>query len=286
MSTKVYTGFKFTEKTIAGISKEMPHIAGAVQSWQRQRFCKALANLVVPMIDMSIVAQRSANPPGPDLFVEESPFELAIEQIWDRRRKIAATMRRDPAVDWEAGLKCWYSPIARGVIGYAYGELANTLREYLIYKGLATDYAYWNNSDEDDSVPTRQWRQREKAWSLALGEHEGSEFLFSFEGLNIAYESPPNWDALEQFVQEHAVRVDVRARNLVFGRWLKGRKQTEGTSFRQLREFDHDLASNGGLRAQIEDEVIRLTDLLPTNDALSQLYRETQPVLVNSHEWI
>lgn len=46
-----------------------------------------------------------------------------------------------------------------------FGENAREYREQLITQGIATDYGYWDNSDEDEDVSAADWDTRKTAWS-------------------------------------------------------------------------------------------------------------------------
>lgn len=104
-------------------------------------------------------------------------FDAWVEMS-DRISEIRKTQRRDPAVD--IGCELWLFPLKDKTLVLVNSE-AKDLREWFDKLPFVEDYSYWNNTDPDENVDKRTWKQRERDWNKALpGSGVPSDRCLSF----------------------------------------------------------------------------------------------------------
>lgn len=263
MSTRVYSGFIFKSRKFHEITQQMGKLVPAIEALQRRKYDAAFASYLVKLVDSSKIAE-AAGQAG----LKEGYPDLAVERLLrDRIRRLRASPTRDPLVDWTLGLKCWWSASEQAYVGHLYGEMQQPVRELLLSRSIARDFAYWNNSDQPDSVTNREWRRREKVWDEVLDDK--GHFLFDYEGVYIDSE-PMSPAELASWLPTHEDRVKRRANDQVLLQWeatLTEEKKQQPV-FGLVREFDKLIRTDPVWMAALAEQVARLTTLLPTNEQL------------------
>ncbi len=101
--------------------------------------------------------------------IEGEEKKGALFEAWtemtDRISEIKKTQRRDPAVDIECEL--WLFPLKDQTLVIPNSE-AKDLREWFDALSFVEDYAYWDNTDPDEDVDKKTWKQRERDWNKVL----------------------------------------------------------------------------------------------------------------------
>lgn len=274
MSTKVYTGFIFKSRKFHEITQQMGKAATAIEALQRRKYCAAFANCLVSLVDKSKIAEAAGNA---DL-TEGYLVYAAERQLRDRIQRMRASPQRDPMVDWSLGLKCWWSASEQAYVGYLYGEMQQPVRELLLGRSIVRDFAYWNNSDQPDSASNREWRRREKVWDEVLDDK--GYFLFEYDGSYVSL-LPVKADDLEKWLPTHEARVKRQANDQLLHRWeatLTEEKKQESL-YGLLREFDQLIRTDPVWKSAFEQEIVRLTSLLPSNEQLLANLRTKQRLI-------
>lgn len=295
MSTKVYDGFRFTAKEFQHITQQIAQAVPAIEALQKQRFIQTSAHLLVSLMDSTAMALATdfrkewstANfelaVPETKVIGSDTPRWVIEAEIRDRRRRAQASPYRDPAIDWAAGLQCWWSPCAHAFIGYPYGELGSKVLAILKGRAIAKEFGYWNNTDEPEGMSEREWNRRRKAWDEVL-DHKGA-FQFDFPGTYTATMSA-RWEDLAGHLPVHAQRVSQQADNILCQHWLESLPQEERPTgaYSQLMGFKDAVESFtvwSARRAMLERT---LAKILPTHEQLEAGYRTEQPLLLNKAE--
>jgi hypothetical protein len=144
-------------------------------------------------------------------------------------------------------------------------------------RGLATDYAYWNNVDPDEDVPENEWVQRKAAWNEALDKKSGACFVFRYDGRMA--DLPLTWVELEPFVPSLDFRASELAESDLFSSWYEALpdKATDSTDvLNRHSEFRRLLREDPTMKEKLSAEIERRKSLLLTGDALDNARKEKQ----------
>lgn len=154
MSTKVYNGLRLTIDGLADLHEKVTEWRKTVAKLQYEHDAKTTARLAAFKIDDFAMK---------DEIVYGAAWAVSWE-IDERRREVEKTKRRDPLVDTEFTLVVMPYPAGNMVLGIAYSEQQDWLKQF---KDLpwVEEYAYWNNTDRPDEVTDEEWEAREKAWN-------------------------------------------------------------------------------------------------------------------------
>lgn len=164
MSIKVYDGIRFKSKSLPEIWSAIARVSPTIVARLHAAQARVIAGIAVHALDkyMLHVAQ------GKDSTAEGlRPVEVALNEVAARQLRIAVERRRDPEVDFEVELKIWYCEHLDAYLGIVGTELPG-LHSILLAKGIAASYGYWDNTDPDERVSHRAWKQRAKAWRHCL----------------------------------------------------------------------------------------------------------------------
>jgi len=91
-------------------------------------------------------------------------------------REQVENANRNPWLDLGCGFNLWV-PSGRFVLGSPWG---NSITD-VTYPEWVEEYAYWNNTDPLETVSTREWDRREKAWEGVLEHQDRKLSLTSFD---------------------------------------------------------------------------------------------------------
>ena len=277
MSTKVYTGFKFVARELRDIVTAMNGIKAGIEQLQRQGFLKVYACMLVTLLDRSQAAVVAGNS---EQLVQGMAGRRVRDAICKRQAQVRTTRERDPAVDFEVVLSCWYSHKLGQVIGYVYGELSDTVLTMLQETGVATDYGYWNNTDRPERVSAREWRQRGKVWDEVLDGKSGQGFQFRYDGEMASL--PLKWEELQAHLPSIESRAREQAEANLLARWSDALPVKPGdwsAAWQRYTEFRRQLRRDPAMQEGLAAEIERLLPLLLTGDALNAA-RKTPQLLV------
>jgi hypothetical protein len=98
-----------------------------------------------------------------DSVIQESTIDLQLYRIVKK-------LHRDPRhtfsdLDFAYDVLLYKNAAGGNPLILVFGENAREYRELLISAGVAEDYGYWDNSDEDENVSEEDWATRKLAWS-------------------------------------------------------------------------------------------------------------------------
>lgn len=109
----------------------------------------------------------------------------------DRRRKIKNTSHSDYAVDTD--FQIVFFPQGKVTLGIPFCEHRKWRDEWLKQPGVE-EYGYWNNSDEPEGMPAREWNQRKKRWNKVFDIHFTPAMAgFTVELMDTFGPMPPGW---------------------------------------------------------------------------------------------
>jgi hypothetical protein len=277
MSVRIYTGFKFAQRELADIVASMDQLKAPIEAMQRQRYLKAYAGIFVDMMDRSQMAIAGGRTEG---LVTGLPGSLVRRAIRERQKKVRATGERDPAVDLEVILTCWYSRLLGEVVGCAYGEFTEPVLELLKDVGIATDYGYWDNVCRDENVPEEEWKQRKRVWSEVLDRKSGMGFQFRFEGEQASF--PFTWDEVAPNLPDVVFRARELAEAVLFERWrATAPGQSEGPDgiWSLYMQFRTRLREDPAMKQQLAEEGERIRPQLKTSEELDKSRSISQLVI-------
>lgn len=268
MSVKIHCGFKLVQNELSGIVTAMDAVKPRIEELQRQQYLRVYACVLAEAMDrarLELAAGRT------DHLVSGRPDRLVRDAISKRQARVRASRERDPDVDLDVTLTCWFSPHLGEVIGIAFGELDAPVQRLLKECGVVTDYAYWDGVCPDEDVPPREWSRRKVAWGEVISRKVGMGFQFRFEGEQLGV--PLEWGD----VAPHLPDLDHRSRELadpqLFSRWycaLPDAAEDNGDIWRRHGEFRRLLQHDPVLLEQQAEEVARIKSLLLPVDELGQ----------------
>lgn len=143
----------------------------------------------------------------------DSPLFHAWTEMSDRVREIKKTQRRDPAVDFECEL--WLFPYKEQVLAILNTE-SRELQQWFDGLSFVEDYSYWDNSDPDENIDKKVWKQRERDWNKVLpgaGVPLDRCMVFSIYGGGAPYPADP--DEAVKHIRPTEDRLEALARRLV-----------------------------------------------------------------------
>ncbi|KWU19194.1 hypothetical protein [Burkholderia cenocepacia] len=165
MSTKAYTGFRMKRRKFPDVLADL-HTAGtALAAVTQRRQDEFLAGRASHLLDMYYIA-RARGLSGHDL--PSGALAKAFWELMDRQNKMQQTRLRDPDVDFEIKFGMYYSPRDGSYIGCVNAERSGEVMKVFLATGVATDFAYWNNTDRPDELNDRQWKKRADTWHEVL----------------------------------------------------------------------------------------------------------------------
>jgi len=263
------------------VTKAVRSMRPAIEQIQRARYVKAFACLLATMLDKACVAALEGRTEGLE---EHIPMFAVDEAIYLRQARIRATRGRDPAVDLELELRCWYSPTLGQVLGYVYCEFQDEVLKLLTDQGVAVGYAFWDNTDPDPSVPASEWAERKREWDAALDGHAGASFTFLFDASMVNY--VPSWAELEAALPSLEFRAQDVAQTALFARWLVENPEPADSSetYGRFIDFRDELRANDQLQARLAAEVDRYKSILATGEAFNDAANRKQLIKVPRKE--
>lgn len=98
-----------------------------------------------------------------DSVIEENAIDIKLYRIITKLHRDPRHTFSDIDIAYDVLL---YKNFAGGnPLILVFGENAREYRQLLINAGVAENYGYWDNSDEDEDVSPEEWETRKLAWS-------------------------------------------------------------------------------------------------------------------------
>jgi len=177
MSTKVYQGIRFPKSKL---DQFVDHMRPA-QLRRVEAHVRGMAEKVStkgPTYKERAKNHRSWKNTTPSNRHTKDCWHCKCGVVLDSVREQAGARGRNPYLDLSCGFSLWI-PKGNYILGSPWGE------------GIVADvetpewveqYGYWNNTDRPDSMPTREWKRREKAWEGVLAHQWRKLVLTGFDG--------------------------------------------------------------------------------------------------------
>lgn len=162
MSTKIHTGFRFTEHDIHAVHQRLMDWRAELASLHADMVARFLACTAAALIDRDALAQLEPD----EVNAARKPLSSAYCQLRDRQADVKRTMRRDPDVDFDFAVAIM--PHDGRLYGIAYSEHTAWVKLFLS-KPWIEGYAYWNGVDHPADVTDEEWDERERTWDAVLG---------------------------------------------------------------------------------------------------------------------
>ena len=236
MSTKIYTGFRFTSPDLNQVYSNIRAFRDYVRPLAKRMVRRYAVQAAVTEHDYWEYSGRTRH--------EDTSFLFnIIDDLMSRQRKIETTHQRDPVVDFS--LEIAVLPIRGAVLGIFYTEQAafdRLIRRQPWFK----EYGYWNNTDRPSHVSKYAWETRRKNWELATGQDRVSCSSLTAEIVPVEF-------SVSIFPRDLSMQqsVDARAKHLakekVYSEWLllEMIEINDRNVFSVLSKFN-DLVSDGG----------------------------------------
>ena len=167
MSTKIYNGYKLAPGTdvfalARALNDNWLEIAESIHVAQT-------VAIAVSMIDAARFPEL-ADPTASTINTGSSsiPIMRAHFQVSNTRRQAAASPYKNGGIDLQ-GSACFVAHPQRPAEIYAllYTEI-DSYREYFESRKEVSDFAYWDNSDPDESVSEDDWLLRRDTWDAVI----------------------------------------------------------------------------------------------------------------------
>lgn len=150
MSTKIYDGVRFPLSRLG-------EFVAFVQEKGLKKVLKT-ARKFMDAVDMESDAVREFYVKYPEASEWMARVHVAMHLIG----KGADVSTRNP-FDLESAYRVWITPGKKFVLATPHGERSNHVK----LPSWVERYGYWDNTDPEEGVSDREWRQREKDWEIA-----------------------------------------------------------------------------------------------------------------------
>lgn len=263
MSTKVYSGFRLTARTLRQALDDLETISKRAKTILAARETKFLACTATNIIDKAAIAGLTGREPHKDA---SSPLSSAWLKLMERQDDVRKTRRRDPAVDFEVIFRMWLCRKTNAFIGYVIAEGEHEFLQLLTDSRKAMEYGYWNNCDGPEHLNERQWKKRGDIWHGLLDGKSGPWMdvrvpePHSFGDASVIVEAVPTLSS----------RIAERAEALALDRWFAELKaaRPELTSVDESLEAyfefrDKRRKGDAGVAALMKTATEEVTALLP-----------------------
>lgn len=114
---------------------------------------------------------------------DKCPLSCVHFECMDRAYASTVMQRRDPEIDLRFEFVVF--PQKKGLLGLAYAEHKEYLK--LLEDRGWEEYPYWDNTDEPEGIPIKEWKARGLEWAKATGFGDPNAWLAPCEvGLTIS----------------------------------------------------------------------------------------------------
>lgn len=172
MSTKIPNGFVLHETDFSRIHEMITDWREELSTLQREGVAHFLADRASFLID-SVDCGRPLS-----LDIDgRSAAGIAWDELTDRRKEIAKTGHRDPAVDFD--FQMTLHPHQGRVYGIVFSEQREWVQAWMAKSGVER-FAYWDNTDPEDGVSNKAWKARGRIWDDILDRNGGVPAMSGF----------------------------------------------------------------------------------------------------------
>lgn len=242
MSTKIYDGFVISPSItgLEGLNKELIKFRKELIPIINDGYWDYLAVMAHNFIDnkaFGIIDETD----------EKIAFWYAEHRLCKAIKVIEERQIRDPFVDYDCSLVLF--PHKNRIYGIIYTE-QKKIRELWSNKKFVKGYGYWNNTDPEDNVTDKEWKERGEIWDKILSDDNGLHGIPSMNGYTVECTGKfytydiQNLDEIIKRIPSFNHRVNRIAQNLVFDRF-KTQEKKNGIEFVSWSKFLAFLKKDG-----------------------------------------
>jgi len=169
MSTKIYTGFKFTNDLFE-IHNEIMKFRHELKIKVDEKITDYFAKECSVLLDSISVGARK-------LKKRDTIYGIIWKDFSEKEREIEQG-KRNPAVDFSFGISIIPTK-DRKILGIVYTEQQEFLNMWTA-KSFVEDYSYWNNTDKPDNISEEEWKERSETWNNILEDFLGVPSMLGF----------------------------------------------------------------------------------------------------------
>lgn len=216
MSVKIHHGVRFRSASLLAVHRQLMDLRPAVHAFQDAAAAAWLARTAMRYVDRMAL--------GTDVGLGgSSVLSKALDDLWQRKRQLERSGRRDHEVDW--GLSVSVLPYRGRVYGLAFIE-APGLSELFHAQDWVEDFSWYDNADRPEKVSRAAWEARGRIWGGIVSQDPASRP--SGCGLSVEIETPrafPGVDEVLAAVEPQEVRARKLAVDHVVGSHLRRRRE-------------------------------------------------------------
>lgn len=271
MSTKIYDGFVLTINNFEKLNEELIVFRKELVPIINEGYWNYLAIMSQVFIDDRICGKRICGTPTQitDNGEESTPFFYAEHNLRKEILEIEKTGLRNHWIDFETYLTLF--PYKKKIYGIIYTEQNKIKNIWFNNKKFVKRYGYWNNTDPEDNISAKEWKEREMIWDKVL-----SNFNYTPSMNGFLVECTAKWytydihnlDEIVKRIPKFEDRVYRIARNQLCDFFkTQTKKEASTTDFIEFwDQFKDWLNSNDG-KQQLEDkknEICKKLDVAKT----------------------
>ena len=211
MSTKIFTGFKFTSSNAFALDPIFNEYRKIIYPMIEERLLRATAERIAYSFDAYVLGLTTEEP-------ELSPYLNYRKIMKEYKKDNDAGLRSQ--YDFFCTLSMFVISEENMFIGFMITENRDHYDRFIELDGVE-DFSYWNNVDAPNDVPTAEWNRRSKIWKLADKRQPVTH-------MPVDDEFPIGMDVLSRvpdFYPTDARRANQAAQNAAFGEALKAAEE-------------------------------------------------------------
>lgn len=244
MSTKIYTGFRLEAESFEAASRAIDDFQQNLEPRIDEKLGKLLVNIATKKLDD--IHLGKASPKKTSLLME----------AWHEYMDSAAERKRggESRPGWDFGVSLTLLPFEGKVYGIFYSG-DREFQKLWMDRPDVSDFAYWNNSDPDESVSEEAWAERGRVWD-AIFEKCSIPAKVGFSR-DCSEESPfPSIEYisrnLEKLIPEWERRVSFAVEEIFLDNRIKALGETrESMNFAAYSKIRNDKSPDVALEKQI-----------------------------------
>lgn len=152
MSTKIYNGFKIDSNDIFEVQNILMGHHEKVKEITENKTIEFLIRFAVEGLDKDTIEGKET---------KKNYLSEAGSSLMDRQREVKKSGYRDPVIDFEAEVVV--IPYEGKFYGIYYSQQDAFLNN-LLENPKVSEFGYWDNTERDDKVSAKEWKQRQKIW--------------------------------------------------------------------------------------------------------------------------
>jgi hypothetical protein len=157
MSTKIYEGFKFNQRSLKDVFRNLKQLQSTMQTIARMELNTVIAEEAISRFDKICFTDDVNVKPDQSIMGE------TLRHVMEEQQRAKQGYRTN--VDFECTVMVF--PIKGMFLGLPFCE-SNAMKCFLEAQRWYTPFPYWNNSDPEEGCSEKEWTERRTAWDQAL----------------------------------------------------------------------------------------------------------------------